>query len=127
MKSGAIREPCIDKRCRIIESTPCPCCQALREPTHFILAGEPDLTTDETCALIDPHRIRCVHQYIGDVGISEQGVQATCTEEFTSQDFYEFEYRTIAEEYSLFAKCRRDVCRGCLALPGNESSTNTLK
>jgi hypothetical protein len=80
MKSGAVGETRINEWCGVVESTPSSCCQALREPTHFILAGELDLTSDKTCAFVDPYRIRCVHEHIGDGGISEQGVQAACAE-----------------------------------------------
>jgi hypothetical protein len=127
VKSGTVGEPCIHEWCGIIESTPGSRRQALREPTHFILASKPDLATSKSCAFVDPHRIRCVHQYIGDGGIPEQWIQAARTEEFTSKDFNEFKYCTISQEYSLFAKCRCDMRNGRLALPGNESSTNTLK
>ena len=127
MKSSAIGEPCIDEWSGVIESTPRACRQTLREPTHFILAGEPDVTTDQTCTLVDPDRIRCVHQNIGNARISEQWLQSTCAEEFASQYLDEFEYRTIAKEHSLLAKCRCDVRRCRLALPCDESSTNALK
>jgi hypothetical protein len=54
VKPGAIGETCVDKWCGIIESTTRTRCQSLRESSDFILTGEPDVTSDQTCAFVYP-------------------------------------------------------------------------
>ena len=125
--AGAVGQPGIDIGDGVVQATTAGGGEALREPAHGGLVGEPDGDPLHSGSAIHPDGVGCGHEDIGDQRVAQQCGQGTGPGELVEQPRRLLEQHVGGEEHSVAAQRARDVGRGRVAAVGHEPGANPVE
>jgi hypothetical protein len=126
MQSGAVRKSSIDIGHRTVESSSCCRCQALGQPTNFVLVAKARRHPLDALAPVDPDCIRRSDQDIGHPWHPQEGLQRASSHEFPPDVLHEGEDGSIAEDQPFITERLRDPSWRCLRGRGNKPASDAI-
>ncbi len=111
MEAGAVGQPDVGVRRRVVQAPTAVSGQPLSQATDGILLGEAHLGPLEAPAAVEVDLVGAVDQDVGDTRGPQQGLEGTGTDHVAPQRLVDLEHRRVADRSTRGAQRLRDPVR----------------